>query len=74
MITCTMNDTAGNGSHVQTCVELLWEDDKPFSAKPFRVRVSANWAPLFMSHHATNANAKKEAEKMHACYLKINHK
>lgn len=71
MNTCTINDKAKNGANVQTVVELLWEDDQPFTKKPFRVRCMVDWTPLFMSHHETNAAAKKEAAKMHNCYLKV---
>lgn len=71
MNTCVMNDTAKNGRHVQTVVELLWEEDKPFTKLPFQVRTMVDWTPLFTAHRATNAQAKIEAAKMHASYLKV---
>lgn len=71
MNTCSMNDTAKNGFTVHTSVELLWKDNEPFAKLPFLTQTIVNGSYVFMSHHKTNAEAKKKAAQMHACYLKV---
>ena len=70
MTTCSINDTAGNGRHIHTTVELLWEDDKPFATRPFRVDTLVDGTRMAFSHHETNKEAKDTADRMHRAYLR----
>lgn len=71
MNTLSINDTAGNGTSVQTTVCLLWDDDEPFAELPFYARTMVGGTYLAHSHHKTNSDAKRHAEKMHAAYLEV---
>jgi hypothetical protein len=64
------NSTADDGTRVQSVVNLSIEDIG-VAKLPFCVRVSVDYARMFVSHHATEAEAKKERERMHAAYLEV---
>jgi hypothetical protein len=70
MTTQTIHDTARNGRNINTTVTLLWHDNEPFAERPFIVETSVDWTRMAHSHHKTNQQAKREAGKMHAAYLK----
>ena len=71
MNTFTSNQTAGNGFNINTTVNLEWEDDKPFAARPFFVQTRVDFRPMAHSFHKTNHEAKRAAEGMQSAYMKV---
>ena len=69
MIFQTNHNEAKNGRTVNTTVELIFEENEPMRAKPWRVVAAVDYAPLFTSHHETLSGAKKKAGKVHNTYL-----
>ncbi len=65
------HDIAGDGCAVSTSVFLLWDRDQPFAERPFRARSMVGGVNLATSHHRTQEEAAKHADKMHAAYLEV---
>lgn len=66
-----IHNTADNGAVITSRVTLLWEEDEPFTMRPFRAEISVNSTRMATSHHTTSADAKAHAEKMHSAYLEV---
>ncbi len=65
------HDLAEDGCAVSTTVRLLWKDDEPFAELPFLCQTMVGGSYLATSHHATQREASKHADKMHAAYLEV---
>lgn len=67
----TMHDEAPSGARVNTTVTLLFEETEPFERLPWRVLTRVDSCPMATSHHATCAEAREHAEKIHGAYMEV---
>lgn len=69
MIYGTSHDTARDGAAVNTCVELLQDDARPFSRTPWRVTCRVTGERTRRTYHRTRNSADAQRDTSHSAAL-----